>query len=149
MTWVGSINTTITNSNVNGGTAIDLRAEEVTLIYGPMNQYSPVPGKSTSPNAYVDHIGVENRIWKIRGTIDMTDTTANILTIPLAGSLVRETGSHWFIDEGLAYINGTSESGVWVMINSPFKGIRARGYGQANYKVGHIIKYDLEVMETL
>ena len=72
MSWNGSIATTITDANVNGGTAIGMRANNVTLAWSRYTQNEAIVGKSTSPNNVVDYTGLANRVWTIVGIIDLT-----------------------------------------------------------------------------
>ncbi len=131
---------------------IDLKAESVNLTMSKNIQNESVISKHDYPNTELNDMGVNNRIWDITGRIDVTDLkpydsnpTIYPLSIELAGSLIKDTGSKFFIDEVMA-ISGIATP-HWVKV-SRFTFRRSNEFGKSPESTGHIVSYTAQLIET-
>ncbi len=137
---------TLTNSQVNSGTAVKLNQISYTYSWGDLAGSEPVPGKFDKSKA--DMRGWENPTITITGAINVDDADSNTITMDLLIDFAKEKTADTTL---LIYLGATpyvlrdgdkGSSGINVqIINFTLK-------GDTNTKDGHIIEYDLQVQET-
>jgi len=136
----------IQSSGLSNNEALRLYAtsESVTLKCATQDDF--IPTKTTVPNSEVDYIGLNNPIVSIRGFIDVADQQSGYLSVSGLYELAQVCGSHdvWYYDEVML---GAS-SGQWVVPKN-IQFTRNNSYEESTYQVGHIIKYTINLTETL
>ena len=137
---------TLTNSQVNSGTAVSLNATSFSYSWKNLAGAEPVPGKYSAASA--DMRGWENPTITIEGAINVDDGASNTITMDLLIDFAKErttTTTLKLYTGTTPYIIRDSDKGT--------SGISVQILGFAiksdsNTAEGHIIDYSLEVQET-
>lgn len=98
-----SVDITLKNSNVNGGTAVSLRGGTVTYNWKNRTQVKPLV--STYDNVEADFLGFENVRLSVSGVIDSGDNSSNIVTQELLMDFSQEKES----DTTVAIVSGKKQ----------------------------------------
>ncbi len=146
MTIIGSF-TTIQCSGISNNQVISLNATSVVTRLPIYAQTDFVTTKSDFPNSEVDWLGFGNRLFDIRGIIDIHSPKANDhITVSGLYDLVKQAGSYgvWFYDEGVF----GNQSGCWVKPRNQMTITRNNDTAKSAYQVGYRIDYSIELVET-
>ena len=137
---------TLTNSQVNSGTAVKLNQISYSYSWKNLAGAEPVPGKYDKTSA--DMRGWENPVITLSGAINVDDAASNTMTMDLLIDFAKERTATTTL---LIYCGTTpfvlrdsdkGSSGLSVQV------ISFSLKGDTNTKDGHIIDYELEVQET-
>lgn len=128
-------------SNVDGGSAIDLGATNITFAFKPFIPAAPIPAKSTT-DSYdsrlheADYLGFENPVITVQGKIPPHDATQGgaglnndgsvIISVSRLGSFAMIGSPAWFYDDAL-YLNPAGSTMVMLAGFNAVRTIQTEG----------------------
>ena len=145
--------TYLQNATIDGGSAIDLQARNITF---GMNTYSPIPsipgknlGSSYDSRLHeADFLGFDNPQYIVNGIIQLDRTTNQegsvAITIPRLGSFMMCGSDSVFVDDGLIM----NHAGSAMVVCTNLKCTRNPTSDAGRADMGNTVYFDLTLKET-